>query len=232
MTPIEPLNTDPLLLARIPQLAQIDDSAGLAILAQAQAQAVELPPQTTIFRQGDQCSNYLIVVEGSIRVLGRSSSGREILLYRIDGFGTCVLTTSCLLGDQHYPAEGITETAVKAFALSKTQFQQALERSAGLRAFIFDTYGQRLNSLITLVQEIAFERVDLRLAKQLFALSDEQDRLQITHQALATELGSAREVISRQLKELEHRGWLQLQRGAILMTDRRALQQFIDSHDL
>ncbi|HEY5718508.1 MAG TPA: Crp/Fnr family transcriptional regulator [Motiliproteus sp.] len=217
---------DPRLLQGFPALAALKDEAALAIMAQAQPVAV--PAGQVIFRPGDPCQNYLMVVEGKVKVTGRSPSGREIVLYRIEGCGTCVLTTSCLLSRERYPAEGVSETPVLAFALPQPLFQQALAISVELRDFIFNAYGKRLSAMISLVQEVAFERIDLRLARFLVNQTSKRIELQATHQELATELGSAREVISRQLKEFEHRGWIQLGRGSIRVDDIDSLRRFAD----
>ncbi len=215
---------DPLLLERFPDLGRIDDPAGQQILSAARL--VTLPPNQVVFSLGDSCENYLLIVEGAVKVLARGVNGREIVLYRIQNTGSCVLTTSCLLSQDCYPAEGITETEVKAFAIPRQLFQQALNSSPGLRSFIFQAYSERLSDLIHLVQEIAFERIDLRLARQLALLGNSQIEVHCTHQQLATELGSAREVISRQLKEFEKRGWISLNRGSIRIEQLAQLQQF------
>ncbi|WP_207062695.1 Crp/Fnr family transcriptional regulator [Motiliproteus sp. SC1-56] len=222
------MSTSSPLLRQFPGLADITDEVGKALLAKAKALTV--PAGATLFRLGDPCENYLLVAQGEIKVVGRSPSGREIVLYRIHSGGTCVLTTACLLGDSRYPAEGISETEVQAFALPRDLFQQGLEHSPALRRFVFDSYGQRLGALIGLVQEIAFDRIDLRLARHLLKQGRERVALQLTHQALATELGSAREVISRQLKELEHLGLVTLGRGTIRIDDLSGLQAFIERH--
>ena len=188
-----------------------------ARIAQA-IQEISLPVDAVAFRQGDSCANYLLVIEGSIKVLARSESGREIVLYRVKRGGSCVLTTSCLLSHSHYPAEGITETPVRALAIPATAFHQGLEESAKFRQFVFEAYGQRLAEIIALVQEISFSQINRRLARYLLQHASENE-LKITHQDLATELGSAREVISRQLKEFERQGWLEQQRGKIIIIE-------------
>lgn len=218
----------PLLQQKFPSLCQVGDQVGADILASAQLLTV--PPGQSVFRIGDACQNYLLVVSGRIKVVGRSPSGREIVLYRIEECGTCVLTTACLLGKDAYPAEGVTETEVQAFAIPRQRFEEALNRSEGLRQFVFESYGSRLSSLIALVQEVAFERVDLRLAKHLVEHTRQRVDLQTTHQELATELGSAREVISRQLKQFEQQGWIELGRGFIKVIDLEALQQLTQGY--
>lgn len=221
---------DARLVKGFPALARVADAGALAILAQAKP--LEVPAGQVIFRPGDPCQNYLMVVEGQVKVTGRSPSGREIVLYRIDGCGTCVLTTACLLGHERYPAEGITETPVVAFALPQPLFQQALAISSELRDFIFNAYGKRLSGMISLVQEIAFERIDLRLARYLVNHAQTRIEIHATHQELAIELGSAREVVSRQLKEFERRGWIQLGRGSVRVDQIDALRRFADTAEL
>lgn len=219
-----PTTLHPLLQQAYPQLAQIDDAGRIL----ADAQLLTVSAGQSVFRIGDPCQNYLLVVSGTVKVVGRSPAGREIVLYRIEDCGTCVLTTACLLGQDAYPAEGVTETDVQAFAIPRQQFEQALSDSAGLRQFIFQSYGSRLSAMITLVQQVAFERIDLRLAKYLLQQTRERLELQVTHQDLATELGSAREVVSRQLKSFEQQGWIQLGRGTIRVDDIDALACFTD----
>lgn len=218
---------DPRLLQSFPALANLNDDAARAILCQAQA--MEVPAGQVVFRPGDPCQAYLMVADGRVKVTGRSPSGREIVLYRIEGCGTCVLTTACLLSQERYPAEGMTETPVLAFALPQPLFQQALAISPELREFIFNAYGSRLSAMISLVQEVAFERIDLRLARFLVQQSEHRIEVHATHQQLATELGSAREVVSRQLKDFERRGWIQLGRGTIRVAAIDHLRRFADS---
>lgn len=210
-----------LLKQRFPLLDSLD-AVGLEILERARQ--VTLPADQIVFHQGDECSHYIMVVAGTVRVMGRGASGREIVLYRIEEQGSCVLTTSCLLGGEQYPAEGITETDVSAFMLSAADFQQALAQSEGLRRFIFDSYAERLAAMIGLVQEIAFERIDQRLAKYLIEHSGAGFVLLRSHQDIADELGTAREVVSRHLKALEQKEWLALSRNQIMFLNKDAIR--------
>ena len=198
-----------------------------ARIAQA-IREISLPVDAVAFRQGDSCANYLLVIEGSIKVLARSESGREIVLYRVQRGGSCVLTTSCLLSRSHYPAEGITETPVRALAIPANIFHQGLAESAEFRQFVFDAYGQRLAEVIALVEEISFSQINRRLARYLLQHA-RGNELEITHQGLATELGSAREVISRQLKDFERQGWIEQQRGQIRLCNPEGLKSVAQS---
>ena len=206
----------------LPQLADIDAADACGLLDEARE--VSLPAQTTVFRQGDRCRHYLLVLEGGVKVLTRAPNGREIVLYRLGAGDSCVLTTSCLFGNTRYPAEGITETAVTALTIPADLFQRALQESAAFREFVFRSFSAHLASVISLVEAVAFGRLDSRLARLLLDRCDPQLVVSTTHQALATELGSAREVISRLLKELEVQGSLELQRGSIRILDRTALE--------
>jgi CRP/FNR family transcriptional regulator len=209
----------------LPELAAIDAAGAGSFFDQARE--VRLPAQTTVFRQGDSCSHYLLVLEGGVKVLTRALNGREIVLYRLGAGDSCVLTTSCLFGNSHYPAEGITESAVTALTIPAATFQRALQDSAAFREFVFQSFSAHLASVISLVEEVAFGRLDSRLARHLLQHCDAEQVVRTTHQALATELGSAREVISRLLKELELQGMLEMQRGCIRILDRAALGDIV-----
>lgn len=205
-----------------PSLSQVDDPVGRALLHEAHA--MQVPEGTVVFRPGSACEHYLLVVDGSVRVQQTSASGREIVLYRVQRGESCVLTTSCLLGDSRYSAEGVCETPVKAIAIPADRFMKGIEHSPGFRRFVFRGYGQRITELMTLIDEVAFGRLNTRLAHRLLELAHDSDTLYRTHHDLAVELGSAREVISRALKDFERHGWVHLARGHIDLLDRPALQ--------
>lgn len=193
----------------------VSDSCGQEVIAQAKQ--VTLAQGATIFHQGDSCNNFILVIEGSVKVFTRASSGREIVLYRVTQGQSCTLTTSCLLASDSYPAEAITETKVQALVLSLSHFNQGLAQSASFRQFVFNTYGQRLCEVINLVSEVSGNRIDSRLAKQLLSITGDSDNNIIlrTHQQLATDLGTAREVITRQLNLFAEQQWLKLSRGKV-----------------
>jgi CRP/FNR family transcriptional regulator len=211
----------------LPQLELSADEIACRLLDNASI--ISLPENTTVFQQGDACKNYLIVLEGKVKVFTRAENGREILLYRLGQGDSCVLTTSCLISNKNYPAEGMTETAVSALAIPVAQFNNALQQSATFRELVFSAFSLHLSELITLVEEVAFGKLDVRLAKLLLRQRDAQDTLASTHQNIATELGTAREVVSRQLKELETKGYIEIHRGNIKIKDTTALQKIADS---
>lgn len=182
-----------------------------------------------IFHAGTPCNQYLLVLEGQIRVQQISAGGREIVLYRIGPGESCILTTACLFSHRSYPAMGITETDVKAISLPKLLFDQLIGQSSMFREFVFNAYGNRLTDLLTLVEAVVFTRLDIRLARKLLDLGSHSQLVHITHQTLATELGSAREVISRALKEFELRGWIRRGSGQIEILQTQGLQQLANS---
>ena len=179
---------------------------------------VHLDAEQFVFRPGDSCESFLILLNGSIRVQLISEEGKEVTLYRIGPGGSCVLTTSCLFSSEHYPAEAIAETDIEALAFSRELFEQTVELSTHFRRFVFDGFSQRLARVIGRMEELAFTSIDYRLAKALVDLH-ERDQTQVTHNELAVELGTAREVVSRHLKKMEARGLIALGRGQVTVLD-------------
>jgi CRP/FNR family transcriptional regulator len=147
------------------------------------------------------------------------------MLYRVRAGDSCVLTTSCLLAHEPYPATAVTETEVTALTLNERAFQQALDASAQFRRFVFTNLSSRLAEVIRRMEEVAFGDIDQRLAAALLTRQAAGTLGNTTHQALATELGTAREVVSRHLKRFEERRWVRLNRGAIELIDTAALAQ-------
>ena len=207
----------------LPALAQSADSISCQLLDSANI--ISLPQNSTVFRQGDACKNYLIVLHGKVKVFTRAENGREILLYRLAQGDSCVLTTSCLFGHNKYPAEGETETAVTALAIAEDPFNNVLKSSEIFREMVFSAFSSHLGDLITLIEEVAFGKLDVRLARLLLDQCDKDFIFHTTHQNIATELGSVREVISRQLKELESKGYIELNRGNIRIIDKQAIRK-------
>lgn len=189
----------------------------------ASAQIVKLEQGRFVFHAGDMCEAFLLLLDGEVRVQLTSAGGREITLYRIGRGGSCILTTSCLLSNENYPAEAIAESDVEALAIPISSFQDALEESQWFRRFVFDGFSMRLTSVIQKIEHIAFTSIDARLAAVLLEL-DRKGVQKVTHQDIAVELGTAREVVSRHLKRFESHGWVQLGRGKVTLVDRDRIQ--------
>lgn len=189
------------------------------------ARIVEAPIGTIGYREGAACNAYVLRLAGQSRVYKISSSGREILLYRVGAGETCVLTTTCLLGRSDYPASTIVEEPIRDVIIPAASFQQLMIDSAVFRRFVMENYGALISDLIVLLDEVAFHSLDARLAKLL--LDSQGNNLSRTHQQIADELGTAREVVSRQLKRFELKHWVTLKRGQIEILDRSALESMI-----
>jgi len=211
-------------ISRFPHLSGLPDTARKVLAANSQC--ITLPGGATVFAPGAPADRFLLLLEGTVRVQMVSADAHEIVLYRITGGESCVMTTACLLSAQTYDAEGIVETPrARAVAVPRQTFDELMATSAEFRGFVIADYASRIRTLLHVVEAVAFERVDRRLAQKLLAFADATGELLATHQQLAIELGSAREVVSRQLKEFERRGWLELARGRILLNDRASLER-------
>lgn len=210
------------LVDQFPALRELGESS-LQLLEQS-AKFVQLPKGAKVFEADMPCGNYLMVVSGRVRVQQVSESGREIVLYRITGGETCILTTACLLAHEDYAAEAVTETEASAVAVPRACFDRLLAESSSFRNLVFTAYASRLTDLMLLVEEVAFGHIDVRLAQRLLSLMEPSGTIAVTHQDLAVELGTAREVISRQLKEFERRGWIRRERRRIDVVDAAALR--------
>lgn len=189
------------------------------------SKVVRLPAGTKIFGPGQAPEAYLLLLKGTVRVQQVSDTGREIVLYRVSAGESCALTTACLMGYEEYQAEGIAESDVEAVAVPRRTFDDLIARSAEFRRFVFTAFSVRITNLFRVIEDVAFSRVDVRLAQRLLELAGEKGRIDLTHQQLAAELGTAREVISRQLNEFQRRGWIAISRGAVDVARPEALRQ-------
>ncbi|SFI32902.1 Crp/Fnr family transcriptional regulator [Jannaschia pohangensis] len=213
---------------RFPGLSRLE--APVKDMLRAQSKVMSLPPDTTIFGPGKSPENMLFLLDGTVRVQQVSDSGHEIVLYRIHSGESCVLTTACLLAYDDYSAEGITETDVQAAAIPRAVFDDLVARSKSFRDFVFAAFSKRITDLFVMIDEVAFQRMDVRLADRLIELADDEGVVATTHQKLSVELGTAREVISRQLQEFQRRGWIAQSRGRVNLMDRTALMKLADHH--
>lgn len=193
------------------------------------SQVVEVPAGTQVFAPGQSADNLLLLLDGTVRVQQKSDTGREVFLYRVNAGESCVLTTACMLAFEDYSADGIAETDVRAVAIPRATFDELAARSPVFRNFIFKAYSRRITDLFTLIDDIVFQRMDVRLAARLLELAGEGDVVHATHQVLANELGTAREVISRTLSEFHRRGWVEQSRGEVRLVGRSGLERLARS---
>lgn len=185
---------------------------------------IHLNARHKVFDQGQICSNYIVVTSGMIKVYTRSNEGKELVLYRIQPGEICVLTTSCLMGHSHYPAEAITETEVTAKVIPRSDFELLVAQSSEFRRFVFENFSHRLVDLMSQLEFIALESVGYRLNQYLLKHANGRKRIKVTHQEISTEIGSAREVVSRHLKSLEKQEAIKIHRGAIEVINVQFLQ--------
>ena len=208
-----------------PELEALEDPAK-KLLAQY-ARVMDAPVGTIGYREGDHCGGYVLRLKGRSRVYKVSTSGREIVLYRVGAGETCVITTTCLLGHSQYPASTVVEEEVQDVIIPEAIFNRLMIDSPVFRQYVMSNYGALISDLIVLVDEVAFQTLDARLAKWLLDMGN--NTIQRTHQQIADELGTAREVVSRQLKRLEQKGWLTMGRGVIEIQQRGELLKLANS---
>ena len=202
---------------------------GLRALAPATARLlddltpVDIAAGATLFSPGGACQGFVIVLDGAVRVTLTSSSGRSLLLYRVGPGETCVQTTLCLTAGRSYSAEGVTEKPTRVIVIPRARFA-SLMRAEDFRAFVFERFGARLDDMTRVLETIAFTRIDARLAQALLDRAGAAGEVTATHQQLADDIGSAREVVSRQLKIFAREGLVEAGRGALVLRDAAALR--------
>jgi len=205
-----------------PALDAVSDATRAAI--QDNGQRIEVPAGTRIFGPGDPCNGLPLVLKGEVRVQMTGASGNEIVLYRIKGGEMCPLSLACLLTEGSHQSEAIVDEDSEVLVIPAPLTDRLMDEDKVFRSTVLDSYGQRLRSLMLVIEEVAFRRLDQRLAERLVQ-RQRDGQLNATHQDLAVELGTAREVVSRLLKEFERRGLVTLERGLITLLNIKELQK-------
>lgn len=214
----------PALLRRFPFLGQLPPERLERIVAGASVRAV--PAGTVLFDADQPCGGFPLVLEGTIRVAKTAPNGRELVLYRVDAGESCILSGSCLMGEALYSASAVAETDVTLASIPPALFQELIVTDEPFRRYVFGMYGARLAEVMELVEEVAFRKLDARLAQLLIHRGPV---LNTTHQRIAEELGSVREIASRLLRSFEVRGWVKLGREQITVLDPKALAELARS---
>lgn len=195
------------------------------------AQVMTIPPDTTIVRPGDPCRNFVLIEQGTVRVCQPTDYGRALMLHRVGAGEICIYTLHALIALIDYNVEIVSEGEVHIATVPQEKFYRCLAESDAFRRFVVGLLARRVVDLTQLVQKVRFSGLSERTAcllQQLFTLRNTR-KLEVTHQALAEDLGSSREVISRLLKEFEQRGALRLQRGVIELLSTEVLAQLARS---
>ncbi len=212
----------PAWLETFPALQAVKDPVWLEVMQRARV--AELPQGYPVFRDGDPCERYILVLSGATSVFKDFESGKQMLLYRLGAGEACSLTTSVLLAGGVYSASAVTEAETRAVLIAAADFHRAFDESKGFRDYVCSTFGGRVRDLIMLIESVVTRQVDVRLAKWLLRNRHEGDTIEVSHRELAFELGTAREVVSRQLKDFANSGWVQVSRRSIAIADENALR--------
>jgi len=183
---------------------------------------MQVPAGAMIFDENQPCMGFPLLLSGSARVVKASPSGRELHLYYVQPGEACILTSSCLLGKAHYQARGLVQQDLELVVLPPMTFRALFSSSEAFREHVFSRFSERLSDLLELVAAVTFQKLDQRLAR---ALAAKPSPIRTTHQALADELGSLREIVSRLLKSFADQGWVRLGREQIDVIDAPALQR-------
>lgn len=209
--------------------ADTSDRRWLASQLADGAQTVRLAAGTTIFNEGNPCTSLAFLVKGSVRVCKRSPNGRQVTLYRVHPGEACVLTTCCVLRQSAFPADAFTEGEIEALVVSADAFRTWFESEPFWRRFVIELVSDRIGQLLGLVDAVVFKRTDVRLAQYLLTHARvDSGSVELTHEAAAAEIGTAREVVSRILERFASVGVVQTQRGRVEILDMQRLGEIAD----
>ena len=203
-----------------PAFASMDDATLDRTLAEASVKTV--PAGTVLFDEKSACQAFPMVLEGAVRIVKTAPSGRELQLYRVLPGESCILSTGCMLGSAAYSAKGIAESELTFVALPPQLFHRLLGEHEPFRTYVFGLFSERITELMELVEAVAFHKLDQRLAALLLGKGKV---IHMTHQQLADELGSVREIVSRLLKSFAGQGLVSLGREEIEIVNPQALRR-------
>lgn len=211
------------LLSDYPDLTRNADAACWDMLASAKLQTIEA--NTILFYEGMTCEYLMLIVEGCIRVFKESTDGREVTLYRVEPGQLCIHNLNNLVDGIQYPIIARTEKPMRGLIISRSAFKKALDESTSFRNYVLRTLTGRISHMADLISGFAFDRLDLRVACWL---NEQFERscgrpIEVTHNDVADELGTTREMISRILKDFEHKRCIQLARGKIHLVCKHTL---------
>jgi CRP/FNR family transcriptional regulator len=186
--------------------------------------SLRIPAGKDVFVEGDEANAIALLLSGVVRVYKIGETGREITLYRFGLGESCILTANAILSQKSFPAIATVEQEAEAVMIPAETFREWVRRYEAWREFVFDLFSQRLVSVMAIVDEVAFRRMDARVADLLLRRAAAGLVLRLTHQELAAELGSSREVISRILEDFAERGLVRTGRGTVEILSVEKLQ--------
>jgi CRP/FNR family transcriptional regulator len=218
------LNQDDFLRIKktLPFLNQADQNLIRSFMGEAFL--AKLPADRDVYLQGDIVENIALLLSGSVRVFKIGETGREITLYRFGLGESCVLTANAILNQRSFPAIATVEEDAEVVLIPADVFQSWVKEYDLWRDFVFELLSDRLSAIIDVVDEVVFNRMDQRIAAWLINNMGDQPKIMVTHQKIADDLGSSREVISRLLEDFSKKGWIIPSRGSIEIVDQAALK--------
>ena len=211
-----------------PFAAELDEQQYRALLDASRVRLVSAGER--IVENDQECPGLALIVSGSVRVSKASPDGREVTLYRLGAGATCTLSAACILGAGfgRYPVEVTAEQDCRIMMVATAFVRRSATDCEPLWRFIFTSMADRLYETFNALEKVAFQPLPVRLARVLLEFSGQgRHAVYSTHDRLAKELGTAREVISRQLKSLEQQNVLRLGRGRIHLLDVKALNTLL-----
>jgi CRP/FNR family transcriptional regulator len=211
-----------LLVRVLPVLGHADPE--LMLEFQQKAFFAQIPKGQDVFLEGDQVDAIALLISGVVRVYKIGETGREITLYRFGNGESCILTANAILSQKNFPAVATVEQEAEAVMIPSESFRDWVRRYDLWREFVFDLLSERLSAVMAIVEEVAFRRMDTRVATFILEHSRLSDSIQITHQEIAAELGTSREVVSRILEDFSASGMVNVSRGMIKVLEREELR--------
>lgn len=186
---------------------------------------LEVPAGTVLFRENDPCRGFPLILSGEVKVSRSSPGGRELELYRVQPGELCLASSACLFAGQPLSARGVATAPTTLALLSPADFRTALADPV-FRDFVLGLFAARMAELTSLIDAVAFQRLDSRLAAAVLAHGTQA---RVTHQGLADELGTVREIVTRLLRRFERDGLVELSRECITVRDAAALRRLADA---
>jgi CRP/FNR family transcriptional regulator len=205
----------------LPVLQDVD--AQLVREFQQVAFLARIPAGQDVFLEGDRVDAIALLISGVVRVYKIGETGREITLYRFGNGESCILTANAILSQKTFPAVATVEKEAEAVMIPADTFREWVKRYDPWREFVFDLLSERLSTVMAVVEEVVFQRMDRRVASLLLNKVEIGQPIRVTHQEIAAELGSSREVISRILEDFSQKGWVEVGRGTIEILDEEGL---------
>lgn len=201
--------------------------AGPELLADFKNSAylARIPVGRDIFVEGDRVDALALLISGVVRVYNIGVTGREITLYRFGLGDSCILSANAIFNHQTFPAIATVEQEATAVMIPADAFREWVRKYDLWRNFVIELLSNRLSSLMAVIDEVAFQRMDTRIAAFLLEKGQDENPLHITHQEIAAELGSSREVISRILEDFSSQGIIVTKRGEIEILDFDLLEE-------